>query len=62
MQAYTRPRRKRIVRNPGLCAFAREQGVTIAHAWRVANGERRSDRLLAAWLQFKAKPTNKKKP
>lgn len=59
MQAYTPKRRKRIVRNPGICAFARAQGVTVVHAWRVVNGERRSDRLLTAWLKFKAgNPTN----
>lgn len=62
MQADTQKRRKRIVRNPGLCAFARQQGVTVVHAWRVVIGERRSDRLLNAWQVFKATQSNPQKP
>lgn len=54
MQADTQTRRKRIVRNHGLSAFARHEGVTLVHAWRVVTGKRRSDRLLRAWLEFKS--------
>ena len=54
MQAITPPRSKRIVRNPGLSAFARQEKVTIAHAYRVVMGDRKSIRLLAAWQEFKA--------
>jgi len=54
MQAITRPKRKRVIRNPGLSAFAREQNVTVVHAWRVVMGQRESRRLLAAWHAYKA--------
>ncbi len=48
------PRRKRVIRNPGLTAFARQQKVSLAHAYRVVMGDRQSRRLLAAWEEFKA--------
>lgn len=52
--ATRRPRSVRIVSNPGLTAFARQQNVTVAHAYRVVMGDRKSARLLAAWQKFKA--------
>lgn len=58
MQADTQTQRKRIVRNHGLSAFARQEGVTLVHAWRVVTGKRRSDRLLRAWLNFKLTHSN----
>lgn len=50
-----RPRNIRIVSNPGLSAFAREQGVHVTHAYRVVMGDRQSHRLFAAWEAFKAR-------
>jgi hypothetical protein len=40
-------------RFPGICAFARAQGVDRIHAYRVLAGKRESRRLLVAWKQFK---------
>lgn len=55
MQAEPTPTDKpRVVRNRGLTEFSKKQGVTVMHAWRVIEGQRRSDRLLAAWQKFKA--------
>lgn len=55
MPAILPARRKRVIRNPGLTAFAREQNVSLAHAYRVVMGDRESKRLLAAWQEFKAR-------
>jgi len=55
MQAQEKTPCKRIVVNRGLSAFAREQRVTINHAWRVITGRRESARLLAAWQAFQAR-------
>ena len=54
MPAIMPLRRKRVIRNPGLCDFARQQNVTVPHAYRVVMGERQSNRLLTAWQQFNA--------
>lgn len=41
-------------RFPGICEFARSQGVDRVHAFRVPTGQRESRRLTAAWAAYQS--------
>jgi hypothetical protein len=48
----TELKKRRQVRFPGICEFAKSAKVTRIHAYRVLTGERRSPRLEKLWSAF----------
>jgi len=53
---------KRRVRFPGICAAARELGVTREHLYRVLSGQRVSHSLLRRYHQLKKRARRQKPP